>query len=152
LKKRGGQWYPEDRLRATLPGALILVPMSILIIGLTTEFVPGKAGLIINLICLFANGVGVDVVLSPSNTYMVDILHDRSAEVMATSSAFRNLFCSLASSLVLPSINRIGVAATDGMIAAMAWLTFILLWITVLYGAQLRAKVDIGYTTRIVDS
>lgn len=44
--------------------------------------------------------------------------------IYAFLSAFRNIFCSLASSLVLPSINRIGVAATNGMIAAMAWLTF----------------------------
>lgn len=59
-KKRGGQWYPEDRLRATLPGALIMVPLSILTSGLLTEYVPGTLGLVLNLVCLFTNGFGVN--------------------------------------------------------------------------------------------
>ena len=58
-KKRGGVWYPEDRLRATLPGALIVVPLSVLISGLLTEYVPGTLGLVLNLVCLFINGIGV---------------------------------------------------------------------------------------------
>ena len=57
-KKRGGEWYPEDRLRATLLGALI-VPLSVLASGLLTEYVPGTLGLTLNLVCLFMNGFGV---------------------------------------------------------------------------------------------
>ena len=58
-KKRGSVWYPEDRLRAALPGALILVPLSILISAILTEYVPGTLGLMLNFVCLFANGLGV---------------------------------------------------------------------------------------------
>lgn len=58
-KKRGGEWYPEDRLRATLPGALIFVPLSVLISGILTEYIPGTLGLVLNLVCLFINGLGV---------------------------------------------------------------------------------------------
>lgn len=58
-KRRGGEWVPEDRLISTLPGALIVVPISVLIFGITADFVPGRLGLVINLICLFMNGVGV---------------------------------------------------------------------------------------------
>ena len=58
-KKRDGVWYPEDRLRAALPGALIFVPLSMLFSGLLTEYVPGTLGLVLNLVCLFANGLGV---------------------------------------------------------------------------------------------
>lgn len=54
-----GQWVPEDRLRATLFGALVLVPFSVLISGLATQFVPGALGITINIACLFANGVAV---------------------------------------------------------------------------------------------
>lgn len=99
-KRRGGVWVPEDRLRATLGGALILVPMSVLGSGLATQFVEGRLGLIINLVCFFANGIGVsahplhffsdanltpqvDMVLSPSAAYGVDIMHSRSAEMLA---------------------------------------------------------------------
>ncbi|KIJ24108.1 hypothetical protein M422DRAFT_39286, partial [Sphaerobolus stellatus SS14] len=151
-KRRGGEWYPEDRLRATLSGALILVPMSVLIFGLTAQYVEGKAGLVIILLCLLANGIGVDIVLSPSGTYTVDILHDRSAEVMAASNSFRNVFCAIASAAVLPSIETIGIATTNTITAVMGWLTFVLIVIVIKYGAQLRGWIDMGYTLRISDS
>lgn len=82
-KARGGAWCPEDRLRITYIGTLFLVPLSILFSGLITRYVDGRLGLILNLICLFANGLGVDFVLSPSAAYIVDLLHNRSAEAMA---------------------------------------------------------------------
>jgi MFS family permease len=62
-ERRGGVWYPEDRLRATMSGALFLVPLSVLCSGLLTQFVDGKIGLILNLMCLFMNGVGVGVTI-----------------------------------------------------------------------------------------
>jgi hypothetical protein len=98
---RGGKWYPEDRLKATLFGAFILVPLSVFFSGLLTAYVPGKLGLVLNLISLFLNGIGVscslcssstyfmalvlqvDFVLSPSAAYFVDLMHARSAEAMA---------------------------------------------------------------------
>lgn len=59
--RHAGQWVPEDRLRATLFGALVLVPFSVLISGLATQFIPGALGIIINVACLFANGVAVRI-------------------------------------------------------------------------------------------
>lgn len=61
-KKRGGVWVPEDRLRACLWGAAVFVPMSVLLAGLTTAFVPGTPGIVFNLIWLFMNGIGVRIV------------------------------------------------------------------------------------------
>jgi len=58
-KERGGEWYPEDRLKATLFAAGVMVPLSTLGCGFLTTYVPGKIGLALNLICLFVNGVGV---------------------------------------------------------------------------------------------
>ncbi|RXW14964.1 hypothetical protein EST38_g10893 [Candolleomyces aberdarensis] len=82
--KRGGVWYPEDRLRGTLVGALIIVPVSIIGSGLVTKYVDDrKVGLALNLACLFLNGFGVDLVLSPCAAYIVDVMHARSAEIMA---------------------------------------------------------------------
>ena len=89
---RGGIWYPEDRLRVSLIGAGILVPLSILFSGLLTQYAPlmeeewgirRQWGLAANLVCLFFNGVGVDFVMSPSGAYAVDILRDRSVESTA---------------------------------------------------------------------
>jgi hypothetical protein len=58
-RKKRGTWYPEDRLRIALPSLLTLVPLSVLISALLTEYVPGTLGLILNLVCLFVNGFGV---------------------------------------------------------------------------------------------
>jgi MFS family permease len=58
-KERGGEWYPEDRLRATLFSAGVMVPLSTLACGFLTAYVPGKMGLALNLICLFVSGLGV---------------------------------------------------------------------------------------------
>ena len=59
-KRRNGEWIPEDRLRATALG-LVLVPLSIFFSGLVTEVVPGTVGVVLNVICLFANGIGVSL-------------------------------------------------------------------------------------------
>ncbi|KAF8519865.1 major facilitator superfamily domain-containing protein [Gautieria morchelliformis] len=145
--RREGKWVPEDRLRATLSGALILLPLSVLIFGLTTQFVPGKFGLMINLVCVFINGVGIDIVLSPSATYLVDVLRAQSAEAMGVYSAFRNVFSAIACAGVLPMINGVGLVPTNALTALLAWFAFGLLWITIRYGEELRAWLDVGYTS-----
>ncbi|PBK92241.1 hypothetical protein ARMGADRAFT_1081018 [Armillaria gallica] len=84
-KKYGiDSWHPEERLKAALVGALVLVPLPVLS-GTITQYVDGKIGLMLNLICFFVNGVGVSTVLTPLSAYMVDIMHSCSAKVMAAS-------------------------------------------------------------------
>ena len=63
-KRRNGEWVPEDRLRATLFAAGVLVPLSVLISGLAVRFIPGIAGIVICLVCLFMNGIGVSVTVT----------------------------------------------------------------------------------------
>ncbi len=58
-RSRGGVWYPEDRLRATLNGALVLVPLSMVLSGIVTKYVDGPIGLALDLACFFLNGFGV---------------------------------------------------------------------------------------------
>ncbi|KAI8974223.1 MFS general substrate transporter [Trametes punicea] len=146
-KRRGGVWVPEDRLRASLWGAGFLVPMSVLLSGLTTQFVPGTPGIVLNLVWLFMNGIGVDVVLSPSSSYYVDILHSRSAETMAASGSFRALIIACITAGILPLINAIGVAATGAVFAGIAWVGYGLILLTIKYGDRMRAWVDVGYST-----
>lgn len=52
-------WYPEDRLRAALAGAYILVPLSMVISGIVTEHIEGPTGVALDLACFFLNGFGV---------------------------------------------------------------------------------------------
>ncbi|PPQ83211.1 Transporter [Psilocybe cyanescens] len=146
-KSRGGAWYPEDRLRGALIGSLIFVPLSILGSGLLTAYVAGRVGLVLNLICLFLNGLGVDFVLSPSAAYIVDLMHSRSAEVSAANNGIRSVIIALAVAGVLPMINTYGVVVTNTVAAVLAWIGFILLWGTIRYGDRLRAVVDVGFST-----
>jgi len=146
-EKRNGIWYPEDRLRATASGAFFFIPLSVLLFGIFSKYIPGPIGLTLSLICLFMNGLGVDIVLSPSAAYAVDIMHDRSAEAMAAISGFRAFLLSLVVSMIIPSIETIGLVATNTIAALIGWLAAFIIWLTIRYGAQMRAYVDIGYST-----
>ncbi|KAF8888325.1 major facilitator superfamily domain-containing protein [Infundibulicybe gibba] len=146
-QRRGGVWYPEDRLRATLVGAMFLVPLSVFFSGLLSQFVGGKIGLILNLFCLFVNGIGVNIVLSPSAAYVVDVVYSRSAEGVAAYNGFRSIFLSLSIAAIMPLIDLIGVAATNALAALLGWLALGILLCTIRYGSQMRAWVDVGYST-----
>ncbi|TFY82944.1 hypothetical protein EWM64_g1059 [Hericium alpestre] len=145
--KRGGVWVPEDRLRGTTIAALVFVPMSILLSGAITQYVDGTLGIVLNLVCLFVNGLGVDLVLSPCSAYFVDIMHARSAETMAANTALRSAFTALATAAILPLINHIGMLATNAIAAGLAWIGFVLLWVTIHYGDRMRAWLDVGFST-----
>lgn len=146
-REKRGKWMPEDRLRATLYGALFFTPLSVLISGLLTQYVHGWIGLSLNLVCLLFNGIGIDVVLSPSSAYFVDIMHSRSAEVMASTMAFRAFIIAIATAWILPFINEFGVVPVNACSAILGWIGFGLLWSTIQYGEEMRAWVDIGYST-----
>ncbi|KAF7777737.1 hypothetical protein Agabi119p4_3809 [Agaricus bisporus var. burnettii] len=146
-KKRGGIWYPEDRLRATLLGGLLLAPLSVLGCGLVTHYVPGKVGLALNMLFFFFNGLGVDIVLSPIAAYSVDIMHSRSAEVMACANGSRSLLLAFATAGIMPMINAYGFLATTALSAILTWMGFGLLILTMYYGEEMRAWADVGYST-----
>ncbi|KAJ7244204.1 MFS general substrate transporter [Mycena haematopus] len=146
-KRRGGEWVPEDRLRATLFGAATLVPLSIVLCGVITHFVPGPLGLSLNLFCFFLNGLGVDLVLSPSSAYSVDVMHSQSSQMLAASAGLRSFILSIAISGIIPSINHFGVLPTNIAVGIIAWGGFILLWLTIKYGDKMRAWVDVEYST-----
>ena len=58
-ERRGGVWVPEDRLRATLLGAGLLVPGSLILFALVMMYVEGIPGIALILVLLFLNGLGV---------------------------------------------------------------------------------------------
>jgi MFS family permease len=140
-KRRGGVWVPEDRLRATLVGAGVFAPLSVLLSGIFTRFVPAPLGIILNVAVLFINGVGVDMTLAPSSAYFVDILHSRSAEVISAtkfvsffvilvrfthgaSSSLRAIFLTVITSGAIPAVERFGIVITNTTSAIVAWIGF----------------------------
>ncbi|KAF9068580.1 MFS general substrate transporter [Rhodocollybia butyracea] len=145
--QRNGLWYPEDRLIGTLFASATLVPLSVLFLGLIATFVQSKVGLWLIFVCLFANGVGVDLVLSPSAAYIVDVMHSRSAESMAANNGLRSLLISILLAVLMPVLDTVGLAWTNGLAALLAWIGFGILWFTVKYGEEMRSWVDVGYST-----
>ncbi|KAG2360499.1 major facilitator superfamily domain-containing protein [Suillus spraguei] len=145
-EKRKGVWSPEDRLRATWIGGLVMVPLSTGASGLITTYVGGPVGLCLNLLCLFMNGFGVDFVFNPIGSYNVDVARSRSAETTAASSAIRSLIIAAATSLVIPSIDNIGVAWTNIIAAILAVIGQGLILLTIRYGDRMRASVDVGFS------
>ncbi|KAG1819874.1 MFS general substrate transporter [Suillus subaureus] len=146
-EKRGGVWCPEDRLRATWIGGLFMVPLSVGASGLITTYVGGPIGLALNLLCLLTNGMGVDFVVNPIGSYNVDVVHSRSAEAIAAHMASRSLIISAATALVIPTIERIGVAWTDIIAAVLAVVGQGIILLTIRYGDRMRASMDVGFST-----
>ncbi|KAM0790479.1 hypothetical protein ACM66B_003355 [Microbotryomycetes sp. NB124-2] len=138
LKKRNGVYVPEDRLRATLIGGGILLPASVLVLGWILDRVDGKAGLALTVVLLFIDGAGLMFVLTPANTYIVDVSGVRSSEAIATNNACRYVLSAAASAFVLPMIHAIGVGATNSFAAAMCWVGCGLILLTIRYGKQMR--------------
>ncbi|KAG1725921.1 hypothetical protein EDB19DRAFT_2028478 [Suillus lakei] len=125
-KKREGVWCPEDCLRATWIGGLIIVPLSIGASGLITAYIGGPMGLWLNLLCLFTTGMGC----APEVQRVV-----------------WSLILSAATALVIPSIEHIGVAWMDIIAAVLALIGQGIIFLTISYGDCIRASVDIGFTT-----
>ncbi|KXN87031.1 putative transporter AQR1 [Leucoagaricus sp. SymC.cos] len=123
-KARRGVWYPEDRLRATLSGALVFVPFSMVFSGLTARYIEGPIGLGLVFVCLFINGLGLELVLGPSATYIVDVLHSRSAEAIAANNGTRSIILSVAVAGIMPMIDHYGVFVTNTASAILAWSGF----------------------------
>ncbi|KAG2040350.1 major facilitator superfamily domain-containing protein [Suillus americanus] len=146
-EKRRGVWCPEDRLRATWIGGLFIVPLSIGASGLITTFIGGPIGLALNILCIYTNGVGVDLVMIPISSYNVDVVHSRSAETTAAYMASRLLVISAVTALVIPSIELIGVAWTFIIAAILALIGQGIIFLTIHYGDRMRASVDVGFST-----
>ncbi|KAG2363060.1 major facilitator superfamily domain-containing protein [Suillus spraguei] len=149
-EKRGGVWCPEDRLRATWIGGLFMVPLSIGASRLITTYVGGPIGLALNLLCLFTNGMGVDFVLNPIGSYNVDVVHSQSAQATAAHTSgeqVTHVIYSIATTLFIPSIERIDVAWTDIIAAVLAVIGQGIIFLTMRYGDRMRASVDVGFST-----
>jgi MFS family permease len=84
--ERQGERIPEDRLRSTLVSTGVLIPGSILIYGWTIQKQVG--GIPLPVICMFLQGVGQMVCFPSLNTYCLDVMQTRSAEVICMLPSF----------------------------------------------------------------
>lgn len=107
IKKRGGVRIPEDRLRSTLPFMGAIMPGSMLVYGWTVDREVG--GIPVPVIAMFVQGVAQLFCFPSYNTYCLDVLPGHGAEVAATNFFARYLVGCIASAVVLPAVEAVGI-------------------------------------------
>jgi len=143
ITHRSGVWCPEDRLRTAFPATLAGMPFVVLAFGLVAEYLPmSHIGLSLCLVCLFVDGVVTEFVLCPSIAYLVDLMHDRSADAIAASTSLAVLLLSISEACILPSVEKLGIAGTNTLVAILIWSAHVVLWYTVKYGDQKKKDVE----------
>ena len=79
-----GERVPEDRLRSCLIALGVVIPACMLIYGWSVE--KAKGGVALPVICMFVQGVAQLFCFPSLNTYCLDVMQKRSAEVVGKSS------------------------------------------------------------------
>ncbi|KAG1862655.1 MFS general substrate transporter [Suillus subluteus] len=146
-EKRRGVWCPEDCLRAMWIRGLFIVPLSVGALGLIATYIGVPIGLALNILCIYANGVGVDSVVTPIYSYNVDIVHSRSTEATAACMASWLFIISATTTLIIPLIECIGVVWMDIIVAVFAAIGQGLIFLTIRYGDRMRASMDVSFST-----
>ena len=105
--KRGGVRVPEDRMRSALPFMGFTIPACVLVYGWGVEKNVGGIPLVV--IMLFVQGVAQLFCFPSLNTYCLDVMQGRGAEVIAGNYFVRYLFACAGTACVLPAVQAIGV-------------------------------------------
>jgi len=146
-RKRKGVWYPEDRLRAAVIPFAVLVPLSLLGFGLVNKFVDGNLGIMLSLVCLFFDGAGVNMTFAVCAAYLVDVMQSQSSEILAAMTVMYSVQGAIAIAVMLPMIDAYGVAVSYALCSLLIWISYGGLYYTIKYGDEMRAWVDIGFST-----
>ncbi|KAJ7302522.1 major facilitator superfamily domain-containing protein [Mycena albidolilacea] len=139
IKIRGVR-VPEDRLRSCIPFIGVAIPGSLLIYGWSIEKEVG--GIPLPVIVMFLQGCAQQFCFPCLNTYCLDVMQSRSAEVVAANFLVRYLFAAAGSAVALPAVDKIGIGWFSTITAAFLLLTAAGLHCTVLRGESWRDKVD----------
>lgn len=107
IRKRGGVRIPEDRLRSTLPFMGVVIPGSMLLYGWTVDQEVG--GIPVPVMAMLLQGVGQLFCFPSYNTHRIDVMPGQGAEVAATHFFMRYLIGCVASAVVLPAVEGVGI-------------------------------------------
>lgn len=138
IRKRGYR-RPEDRLYSPLYFLGVVIPACMIIYGWSIEKAVG--GVALPVVAMFIQGISQLFCFPALNTYCLDVMPGRSAEVIAGNYALRYFFGALGSALVLPAIKAIGV----GWFSTISAL-FMVVAAGLTYWTALRGE---GWRTRI---
>ncbi|KAI0386868.1 MFS general substrate transporter [Hypomontagnella monticulosa] len=139
IKKRGVR-VPEDRMYSALPFMGLIIPGCVLIYGWCVEKDVG--GIPLTVVVLFLQGVAQLFCFPSLNTYCLDVMPGRGAEVIAGNYALRYLLACAGTAVVLPAINGIGVGWFSTISALFVFTGTVCAYVSILWGREWRQKVD----------
>ncbi|KAL7950383.1 MFS general substrate transporter [Trichoderma barbatum] len=140
IKKRNGVRIPEDRLRSAVPFMAFLMPSCILVYGWSVDRAVG--GIPVPVIMLFLQGVGQLLCFPALNTYCLDVMPGRGAEVTAANYFVRYLAGCVATAVVLPAVEGIGVGWFETISTGLVILSTIGVLATIRWGKDWRESID----------
>lgn len=140
IAKRGGVRVPEDRLRSALPFMGVIIPACLLVYGWGVEKEAG--GIPLAVITLFIQGVAQLFCFPSLNTYCLDVMQGRGAEVIAGNYFVRYLFACAVTACVLPAVQAMGVGWFSTITAAFLVLSTAAIQATIWWGKGWREGVD----------
>jgi multidrug resistance protein len=140
MARRDGVRIPEDRLRSALPFMGVAIPACVLVYGWGIEKDVG--GMPLAAITLFLQGVAQLFCFPSLNTYCLDVMQGRGAEVIAGNYLVRYLFACMGTAVVIPAINGVGVGWFSTISAAFLVVAALGTAATVRWGARMREHTD----------
>ncbi|XXH03932.1 hypothetical protein Hte_010340 [Hypoxylon texense] len=140
IRKRGGVRVPEDRMYSALPFMGIVIPGCVLIYGWCVEKDAG--GIPLTVVVLFLQGVAQLFCFPSLNTYCLDVMPGRGAEVIAGNYALRYLLACAGTAVVLPAIEGIGVGWFSTISALFVFGGAVCAYVSIRKGGQWRRDVD----------
>ncbi|KAI1112172.1 major facilitator superfamily domain-containing protein [Nemania sp. NC0429] len=138
--RRRGVLIPEDRLYSGLPFLGIVIPGCVIIYGWCVE--KNVGGIPLTVIVLFLQGFAQLFCFPSLNTYCLDVMSGRGAEVIAGNYAVRYLFGCLATAVVLPAIETIGVGWFSTISTVFLLGGTLCTYLSIIYGKQWRDTID----------
>ncbi|KAJ7221497.1 major facilitator superfamily domain-containing protein [Mycena pura] len=135
-----GTRVPEDRLRSCVPFIGGVIPGCMLIYGWSIEKKAG--GVALPVIVMFLQGFAQLFCFPSLNTYCLDVMQNRSAEVVAGNYMTRYFFAAAASAVVLPAVEKIGVGWFSTISSVFLVLVAVGIYCTALWGKSWRDRID----------
>ncbi|KAF7294529.1 Major facilitator superfamily transporter protein [Mycena indigotica] len=140
IVKRNGERVPEDRLRSCVPFLGGVIPGCMLIYGWSLEKKAG--GVALPIIVMFLQGCAQLFCFPSLNTYCLDVMQSRSAEVVAGNYMVRYFFAAAGSAVVLPAVQVIGVGWFSTITAVFLVFSALAVYCTAVWGQSWRDWAD----------
>ncbi|KAI9836238.1 MAG: hypothetical protein M1819_001575 [Sarea resinae] len=140
IKIRGGERVAEDRLRSCIVFMGLVIPGAMLVYGWTVQM--EKGGVAVPVIMMFVQGVAQLFCFPSVNTYCLDVMQERSGEVVAGNYMVRFLFAALGTGVVLPAVESIGIGGFSSISAGFLVFAAGVIALTTRYGRAWRERID----------